>query len=225
MSGIRLWNGDICELAVDAIVVPATPALWMTSGAAAAVKQRGGHGIEFEAVARAPQPTGSAVATGAGTLACRNVIHAVSLGADRRTSAAAIDSATRAALRLASGMGLRALALPALGSPLGGVPLAECARIMVQAIHETLAEYPDVDEVVIALRSERTYRVFQDEVGRRRALRAVPIVPGAHGGPDDITAPPRKTPVAGEGASTRHDRSAAPGVASGSGPRRAGSDR
>ncbi len=186
MSGIRLWNGDICDLQVDAIVVPSTPALWMTSGAAVGVKQRGGHGIEFEAVARAPQPIGSAVATGPGTLDCRYVIHAVSLGPDRRTSAAGIDGATRAALRVADRLQAHVLALPALGSQLGGVPLAECARIMMRAIRETLAECPSLDEVVLALRGPLTYAAFQAEIGRQHALRAVPVVPGANGGPRDI---------------------------------------
>jgi O-acetyl-ADP-ribose deacetylase (regulator of RNase III) len=188
MSGIRLWNGDICDLQVDAIVVPSTPMLWMTSGAAVGVKQRGGHGIEFEAVAKAPQPIGSAVATGAGTLACRYVIHAVSLGPDRRTSAVGIDGATRAALRMAESLQAHVLALPSLGSQLGGVPLAECARIMTRAIHETVAECPSLDEVVLALRGSLTYAAFQAELGRQRVLRAVPVVPGANGGPEDILA-------------------------------------
>ncbi len=61
MSGIRLWNGDIYDLEVDAIVVPTTTMLWMTSGAAAAVKQRGGHGIDFEAVVKAPERAGVAL--------------------------------------------------------------------------------------------------------------------------------------------------------------------
>jgi O-acetyl-ADP-ribose deacetylase len=195
LSGIRLWKGDICDLQVDAIVVPATPMLWMTSGPSVAVKQRGGHGIEFEAVAMAPQPTGSAVATGAGSLGCRHVIHAVSLGPDRRTSAAAIDGATRAAVRLADQLDLHVVALPALGSPLGGVPLADCARIMVRAIHEMLAECPAIDEVVIALRGPRTYAAFRDEIGSLSVLRAIPIVPGAKEGLVGVMAPPQDSPA------------------------------
>jgi O-acetyl-ADP-ribose deacetylase (regulator of RNase III) len=183
MSGIRLWNGDICDLEVDAIVVPATTTLWMTSGAAAAVKQRGGHGIEFEAIAKGPQPLGSAVATGGGSLGCGAVIHAVSLGPDRRTSVAAIGAATGAALRLAGQMSLHTIALTALGSPLGGVPLAECARVMLHAIHQALPECASLDEVVLALRGERTYATFMEEMGREPALRAVPVVPGANAGP------------------------------------------
>ncbi len=186
MSGIRLWNGDICDLEVDAIVVPATTTLWMTSGAAAAVKQRGGHGIEFEAIARGPQPLGSAVATGGGSLGCGTVIHAVSLGPDRRASAAAIGAATSAALRLANRMDLHTIAMPALGSPLGGVPLAECARVMLRAMHHTLPECASLVEVVVALRGARTYATFQEELGREPVLRAVPVVPGTNAGPVSV---------------------------------------
>jgi O-acetyl-ADP-ribose deacetylase len=211
MSGIRLWNGDICDLQVDAIVVPSTPALWMTSGAAVGVKQRGGHGIEFEAVAQAPQPIGAAVATGAGNLACRYVIHAVSLGPDRRTSAVGIDGATRAALRLADRLQVRVLALPALGSQLGGVPLAECARIMTRAIHETLDECPSLDEVVLALRGPSTYATFQAELGRR-VLRAVPIVPGANGGPGGVLDVLGAAPEAGQETQGGTEQTALPSI-------------
>ncbi len=182
MSGIRLWNGDIGDLEVDAIVVPATPTLWMTAGAAAAVKQRGGHGIEFEAVSLGPQHPGGAVATGAGTLPCRYVIHAVSLVVDRRTSAEAIDAATRSAMRLADGMGLREVAFPAMGSPVGDVTLEACAAVMLRAIRETLPGCTSVQDVVLALRGARTYEVFQAELERQREPDAVPVVPGAYAG-------------------------------------------
>ncbi len=178
MTGVRLWNGDICDLQVDAIVVPAMPTLFMSYGVAAAVKQRGGHGIEFEAVSRGRQDIGAAVATAAGSLSARHVIHAVSVGPDRKTSAAAIDAATRSALRLAESLGAGVVAFAPLGSPLGGVPLAESARTMLRAIHETLAS-ASVRDVVIALRSTPTYEAFRDELGRQRVLRAVPVTPGS----------------------------------------------
>ncbi len=182
MSGIRLWNGDIGDLEVDAIVVPATPTLWMTAGAAAAIKQRGGHGIEFEAVSKGQQVPGAAVATGAGTLPCRYVIHAVSLVVDRRTSAEAIDAATRSAVRLADGMGLRVVAFPAMGSPVGGVTLEACAEIMLRAVRETLPGCSSLQDVVLALRGTHTYDTFQAELERQREPRAVPVVPGAYAG-------------------------------------------
>ena len=87
MAKIQLWHGDICDLEVDAIVNAASTSLWMSTGVGGAIKRRGGDSIEYEAVRQGPVPVGGAVVTGPGELACRYVIHAVSLGRYRRTSA------------------------------------------------------------------------------------------------------------------------------------------
>src|SRR5688572_19754686 len=97
VARIELWNGDICDLEVDAIVNAANLSLWMSTGVGGAIKRAGGDAIEFAAVRQAPVPLGSAVVTPAGNLAAKFVIHAVSLDRDRRTSAATIDAATRSA--------------------------------------------------------------------------------------------------------------------------------
>ena len=54
VARIQLWNGDICELEVDAIVNPANPSLWMATGVGEAIKRAGGDEIEFAAVRQAP---------------------------------------------------------------------------------------------------------------------------------------------------------------------------
>ena len=82
MADIALWNGDICDLEVDAIVSPASPNLWMATGVAGAIKRRGGDVIEFAAVRQGPADVGDAIVTSAGSLAARWVIHAVSLDHD-----------------------------------------------------------------------------------------------------------------------------------------------
>jgi len=129
VARIELWNGDICDLEVDAIVNPANVTLWMATGVGGALKRRGGDAIEFAAVRQGPAPLGSAVVTAAGTLASRHVIHAVSLDRDRRTSAAAIESAVRSAMARARELNARTIAFPALGTGVGGFPLDEAARI------------------------------------------------------------------------------------------------
>ena len=88
VARIELWNGDICDLEVDAIVNAANLSLWMSTGVGGAIKRAGGDSIEFAAVRQAPVPLGEAIVTPAGTLAARAVIHAVSLDRDRRTSGA-----------------------------------------------------------------------------------------------------------------------------------------
>ena len=98
VTRIELWNGDICDLEVDAIVSPATTSLWMSTGIAGEIKRAGGDAIEFAAIRQAPAALGDAIVTPAGRLAARVVIHAVSLERDRRTSGPAIDRAARSAM-------------------------------------------------------------------------------------------------------------------------------
>ncbi len=160
MADIQLWNGDICDLEVDAIVNAASTTLWMSTGVGGALKRRGGDEIEYEAVRQGPVPMGTAVVTGPGQLACRHVIHAVSLGPDRRTSGAAIEAATRAAIRLADGLGCASIAFPALGTGVGGYPLEDAARVAVAAVQDELTRSRSVALVIFALRGGDAYSAF-----------------------------------------------------------------
>ncbi len=134
-------EGDITALAVDAIANAANDHLWMGAGVAGAIKRAGGEEIEREAVAKGPIPVGSAVATGAGRLPARWVIHGAVMSQDLRTSGGPIEQATRSCLTLADELGCGSLALPAFGTGVGGFPLAECARIMVAVVraHEPVS--------------------------------------------------------------------------------------
>ena len=128
MADIALWNGDICDLEVDAIVSPASTSLWMATGVAGAIKRRGGDAIEFAAVRQGPIELGAAVVTPAGSLAARWVIHAASQDQARRTDGPAIDRAVRSAFARAREIGAETLAIPALGTGVGGFPIEEAAR-------------------------------------------------------------------------------------------------
>ena len=127
-------EGDIAALDVDAVANAANDRLWMGAGVAGALKRAGGDEIEREAVAKGPIAVGDAVATGAGRLRARWVIHAAVMGQDLRTSAEAIETATRRTLEVADELGAESLALPAFGTGVGGCPLDECAGLMVAAV-------------------------------------------------------------------------------------------
>jgi O-acetyl-ADP-ribose deacetylase (regulator of RNase III) len=159
---IELWNGDICDLEVDAIVNAASTALWMSTGVGGALKRRGGDAIEFEAVRQAPVPLGGAIVTTAGELAARVVIHAVSIDAENRhTSGPAIAAAVRSAMDRAREVGATSIAFPALGTGVGGFPLDDSARITVAGVREALPSVPTLNQVVFALRGAATYNAFQ----------------------------------------------------------------
>lgn len=161
MARIELWNGDICDLEVDAIVNPANLSLWMSTGVSGAIKRRGGDAIEFAAVRQAPVPLGASIVTPGGGLAARAVIHAVSLDRDRRTSGDVIQAATRSAMARAREIGAHSVAFPALGTGVGGFPLEESARITVETVREELRHSPDIEHVTFALRGAAAYEAFQ----------------------------------------------------------------
>jgi O-acetyl-ADP-ribose deacetylase (regulator of RNase III) len=161
VARIELWNGDICDLEVDAIVNPANLSLWMSTGVSGAIKRAGGDAIEFAAVRQAPVPLGESIVTGSGNLAARAVIHAVSLDRDRRTSGPVIDAAVRSAMARAREIGATSVAFPALGTGVGGFPLEESARITVAAVRDELERSPGIEHVTFALRGAAPYEAFQ----------------------------------------------------------------
>lgn len=175
MARIELWNGDICDLEVDAIVNPANLSLWMSTGVGGAIKRAGGDAIEFAAVRQAPVPLGGAVVTTAGNLAAKAIIHAVSLDRDRRTSGPVIDAAVRSAMARAREIGATSVAFPALGTGVGGYPLDEAARVTVAAVRDELTRSPGIDVVTFALRGSTAYEAFS------AALAEPAAVPGASG--------------------------------------------
>jgi len=160
LARIELWNGDICDLEVDAIVNAANLSLWMSTGVGGALKRAGGDGIEFAAVRQAPVPLGGAIVTPAGKLAAKAVIHAVSLDRDRRTSGPVIEAAVRSTMARAREIGAMSIAFPALGTGVGGFPLEEAARIMVETVRDELDSSPSIEHVIFALRGAAAYSAF-----------------------------------------------------------------
>jgi len=125
-------TGDITKQKVDAIVNPANSWMLMGGGAAGAIKRTGGQEIEDEAVKHAPVPVGKAVATGAGRLKAKYVIHTPTM--ERLAMRIGVENvrlAVRAALECASKLGLRSVAFPGMGTGVGGLALEEAAEAMI----------------------------------------------------------------------------------------------
>jgi O-acetyl-ADP-ribose deacetylase len=155
---LEVHEGDIAAVEADAVANAANEHLWMGAGVAGALKRAGGEEIEREAVARGPIPLGSAVATTAGRLPARWVIHGAVMGQDLRTDADLVRSTTHSCLELADELGCRSLALPAFGTGVGGFALAECARIMVEEARSF--EPQTLERVIFAVFGSEAYEAF-----------------------------------------------------------------
>ena len=160
---LQVVEGDITELDVDALANAANNELWMGAGVAGAIKRAGGAEIEQEAVAQAPIVVGQAIATGAGNLKAKHVVHAAVMGQDLETSAELISQATRRTLEVADGLGAQSLAMPAFGTGVGGFPIERCAELMVT---EARAFEPEnLQRVVFAVFGHDSEQAFRSAVG------------------------------------------------------------
>jgi O-acetyl-ADP-ribose deacetylase (regulator of RNase III) len=154
---ITLVRGDITEQEVDAVVNAANSSLLGGGGVDGAIHRRGGPEILDECRRlRASHyggglPTGQAVATTAGRLPARWVIHTVgpvySASEDR---SAQLASCYRESLRVADELGARSVAFPAVSAGIYGWPLDDAARIAVGTVRATASQVADVRFVLFA---------------------------------------------------------------------------
>jgi O-acetyl-ADP-ribose deacetylase (regulator of RNase III) len=159
---IRIIKGDISEVSAQAIVNAANNQLWMGSGVAGAIKRKGGKEIEDEAVKKGPIPVGEAVATTAGKLNAKYVIHAAGMGADLRTDAIKIESATRNSLKRAEELGIESIAFPSIGTGVGGFSPNEAAKIMLNVAASHAKGETHLREIVFVLYGDNAYSAFEN---------------------------------------------------------------
>ncbi len=163
---IKVVQADITELRVEAIVNAANNKLVMGGGVAGAIKRKGGKVIEDEALKKGPIAIGEAVATSAGELAAKYVIHTATMGMDFKTDEIKIRDAARSALRLAEKLNLKSIAFPALGCGTGGFPLLASAKIMAQEALKHLREQENsnLEEIIFCLYDTEAFHIFNKGV-------------------------------------------------------------
>jgi len=157
---LRLVEGDLAQLAVDAIVNPANSHGVMGGGVAGAIRKKGGSGIEKEAMKNAPIAIGKAVATTAGSLPCRFVIHAPTMEQPAEvTSIERARKATRAALECADRAHLKQIAFPGMGTGVGRVDPQVAAKVMVEEARRFKPQ--SLEEVIFVAWDKNLHRAFE----------------------------------------------------------------
>ncbi len=162
---ITLVQGDITEAEVDAVVNAANSSLLGGGGVDGAIHRRGGPEILEECRRlRASHyggglPTGQAVATTAGRLPARWVIHTVgpvySASEDR---SALLASCYRESLRVAAELGAATVAFPAVSAGVYGWPVEDAARIAVGTVREASAP---IEEARFVLFTPDVHQAFE----------------------------------------------------------------
>ncbi|UCF09297.1 MAG: macro domain-containing protein [Thermoplasmata archaeon] len=158
---IHLKEGDLTEITADAIVNAANNQLWMGGGVAGAIKRKGGKEIEDEAVKKGPIPIGEAVATTAGKLNAKYVIHAAGMGTDLRTDGNKIREATVNSLKRANELGIESIAFPSIGTGVGGFSMDSAADIMLRAALEHARGKTTLKSIIFVLYGKTAYEAFE----------------------------------------------------------------
>lgn len=138
---MQLVLGDIVNQHVDAIVNAANAQLRPGGGVDGAIHRAGGPSIEAEARQIGGCPTGGAVATTAGDLHARYVIHAVGpvWRGGTEGEPELLASAHREAVARAVELGCRGIAFPAISTGVYGYPIELAARVAIAAVTEAVA--------------------------------------------------------------------------------------
>jgi O-acetyl-ADP-ribose deacetylase len=159
---IRLVQGDLTELDVDAIVNAANELLILGGGVAGAIRSKGGPSIQEECKRIGGTIVGQAVVTGAGNLKASYVIHAVGPRYGEGNEDEKLRLATLNSLRRATEKGVRTIAFPAVSSGIFGFPKDRCARIMIDTVMSFLdGEDSSLEKVIFCLWSKEDLEVFQ----------------------------------------------------------------
>jgi O-acetyl-ADP-ribose deacetylase (regulator of RNase III) len=163
---LRAERGDITTVDVDAIVNAANPGLLGGGGVDGAIHAAGGPEILRECreiAARLPDrrlPRGQAVATTAGRLPARWVVHTAGpIWSATQDRSAVLRSCYIESLKVADGLGARSVAFPAISAGVYGWPVDDAARQAVAGVRAVAAQH--VQEVRFVLFDDRALAAFE----------------------------------------------------------------
>lgn len=158
MTNLSIIRGDITTLAVDVIVNAANSSLMGGGGVDGAIHRAGGKEILAECTQIRREtypdglPTGQAVATTAGKLPSRWVIHTVGPvydGTDDRREL--LVDAYRNSLQLARDIGASTIAFPLISAGVYGWPMGDAAHV---AVETCLSEGTGLDITLVGFSDE-----------------------------------------------------------------------
>jgi len=146
---IKIVQGDITTLQVDAIVNAANTSLLGGGGVDGAIHRAAGSGLLEECRKIGGCPTGQACLTRGYNLPARYVIHTVGpvWSGGQRGEAEKLAACYRNSFALAHEYGLKSIAFPAISTGAYRFPAEKAARIAVREACAALGQYPEIESI------------------------------------------------------------------------------
>ena len=166
---LELVEGDITEMATDAIVNAANAQLVMGGGVAGAIRRKGGPAIQDECDKISPTFVGGAVITTGGDLKAKYVIHAVGPRMGEGNEDEKLRNATLNSLKVADDNKLKAIAFPAISTGIFGFPIERAAEIMLRTAIDYLKGPTGLKKIVFCLFGPSDYQIFGNQLKQESA--------------------------------------------------------
>jgi O-acetyl-ADP-ribose deacetylase (regulator of RNase III) len=171
---LRMFRGDITTVDADAIINSANNDLVLGGGVSGAISRLAGPAVQDECHKIGTIPLGTAAATSAGNLKSRWIIHAAVNPLGLWADAKSVRNAMRSALLKADELGVKRLALPALGTGAGALPMSRCADILIEEVlRHCEPDTTGLEEVTFVVYDEKPFAIF-DERFRVKVLGEAP---------------------------------------------------
>ena len=171
LDRIEIFQGDITDLDVDAIVNAANSSLLGGGGVDGAIHRAAGPQLLAECRTIGGCPTGEARITGGYNLPARHVIHTVGpVYSGKDEDPRLLSLCYSNSLKLAGANHITSIAFPAISCGVYGYPLKEACKIAVDTSCSFLEKSGSINRLIFALFGSENFEIYQDYLGKLRDL-------------------------------------------------------
>ena len=162
---LEVLQGDITQLAVDAIVNAANSSLLGGGGVDGAIHRAAGPELLKECRSLGGCPTGEARITKGYALAARHVIHTVGpVYSGKPRDKKLLTGCYQNSLRLAAENNIHSLAFPAISCGVYGYPIQAACKIAVDTSCSFLKSNQTIEKIIFMLFSTRDLMVYDEHI-------------------------------------------------------------
>lgn len=166
MLNIEIQHGNLIKVIADAIVNPTNSFGWMGGSSASAIKRVEGKKIEDDVKAKAPLEIGTAIATPAGKLPYKAIIHSpVVISPTDTAEPYNVAMSVQGALILADDKGFKIIAMPGMGTGVGSFPIKDAAKVMITEIKKF--KPINLDKVILIDENDELCKAWKDEFEKK----------------------------------------------------------
>lgn len=167
---LSLVKADITDIEVDSFVFYAQDDLKLSSGFGNSIAVRGGPAVRKELAELGSLTVGAAVATTAGNMKAKFIIHADGPKFQEQDTEQKLKTTIGNALKCAEEKGVESIAFPPMGAGFYGVPIDKSAEITTETLALYLNNGVKIKNVIICANDNREYKALQKQFNNLKLM-------------------------------------------------------